>query len=148
MAMSTKVDSFFKEIAEFVSWEASGIRNFLNTLHADCAGYWHGHSVGGTNPSLLRAAGAGAAIFAYDNIFNREGYMPTGVTSAEKVDVKRLMEDSERNVRHHQHRAARTREDVIARYDWSKVAESYLELCGALSRRRNATSAHNGHIIN
>lgn len=33
--------------------------------------YFHGHSVGGTNPSLLEAMAAGCFIFAHDNIFNR-----------------------------------------------------------------------------
>lgn len=33
--------------------------------------YFHGHSVGGTNPSLLEAMGCSAYIAAHDNIFNR-----------------------------------------------------------------------------
>jgi glycosyltransferase involved in cell wall biosynthesis len=32
---------------------------------------FHGHSVGGTNPSLLESMAAGAYIIAHDNIFNR-----------------------------------------------------------------------------
>jgi glycosyltransferase involved in cell wall biosynthesis len=33
--------------------------------------YIHGHQVGGTNPALVEALGAGVPIIAYDNIFNR-----------------------------------------------------------------------------
>lgn len=33
--------------------------------------YLHGHKVGGTNPSLVEAMGAGCAIIAHDNVFNR-----------------------------------------------------------------------------
>ncbi|HTO18654.1 MAG TPA: DUF1972 domain-containing protein [Pseudomonas sp.] len=33
--------------------------------------YLHGHRVGGTNPSLVEALGAGCAIIAHDNPFNR-----------------------------------------------------------------------------
>jgi glycosyltransferase involved in cell wall biosynthesis len=33
--------------------------------------YLHGHRVGGTNPSLVEALGAGSAILAHDNRFNR-----------------------------------------------------------------------------
>ncbi len=33
--------------------------------------YIHGHQVGGTNPSLVEALGAGSAILAHDNPFNR-----------------------------------------------------------------------------
>lgn len=33
--------------------------------------YIHGHQVGGTNPSLVESLGAGNAILAHDNIYNR-----------------------------------------------------------------------------
>ena len=33
--------------------------------------YVHGHTVGGTNPSLVEALGAGNAVLAHDNKFNR-----------------------------------------------------------------------------
>jgi len=33
--------------------------------------YLHGHTVGGTNPSLVEALGAGSAVLAHDNAFNR-----------------------------------------------------------------------------
>lgn len=33
--------------------------------------YVHGHSVGGTNPSLVEALGAGASVLAHDNHFNQ-----------------------------------------------------------------------------
>ena len=33
--------------------------------------YFHGHSVGGTNPSLLEAMGSKALVVAHDNIFNK-----------------------------------------------------------------------------
>jgi hypothetical protein len=38
----------------------------------------HGHSVGGTPPSLLEAMGCGNLIFAHDNAFNRETLGPCG----------------------------------------------------------------------
>jgi Glycosyltransferase len=37
-------------------------QELLDQLYAHAAVYWHGHSVGGTNPSLLRAMGAGTAV--------------------------------------------------------------------------------------
>lgn len=33
--------------------------------------YVHGHTVGGTNPSLVEAMGAGNAVIAHDNVYNR-----------------------------------------------------------------------------
>jgi glycosyltransferase involved in cell wall biosynthesis len=43
----------------------------VQALRAHCAAYVHGHSVGGTNPSLVEALGAGNAVLAHDNRFNR-----------------------------------------------------------------------------
>jgi rhamnosyltransferase len=44
----------------------------LNMLRQHAFGYFHGHSVGGTNPSLLDAMAMKNIIFAHDNEFNRE----------------------------------------------------------------------------
>ena len=43
----------------------------LNALRYHSNLYFHGHSVGGTNPSLLEAMSSNALIVAHDNIFNR-----------------------------------------------------------------------------
>jgi glycosyltransferase involved in cell wall biosynthesis len=43
----------------------------LDCLRSWCSLYFHGHSVGGTNPSLLEAMACGALIVAHDNAFNR-----------------------------------------------------------------------------
>jgi len=44
----------------------------LNGLFRGCRAYLHGHEVGGTNPSLLRAMAHGAPCLAVDVDFNRE----------------------------------------------------------------------------
>lgn len=43
----------------------------LDVLRHFCKLYFHGHSVGGTNPSLLEAMAASSKIAAHDNVFNR-----------------------------------------------------------------------------
>jgi glycosyltransferase involved in cell wall biosynthesis len=43
----------------------------LDALRRRSALYLHGHSVGGTNPSLIEAMAAGALVVAHDNKFNR-----------------------------------------------------------------------------
>ena len=43
-----------------------------NMLRWHCAAYVHGHMVGGTNPSLLEALGAGCVVIGTDVEFNRE----------------------------------------------------------------------------
>lgn len=46
-------------------------REINHALRSYCSLYFHGHSVGGTNPSLLEAMADGAMIAAHDNEFNR-----------------------------------------------------------------------------
>ena len=43
----------------------------VQALRFYCRFYLHGHRVGGTNPSLVEAMGAGCAVIAHDNHFNR-----------------------------------------------------------------------------
>jgi glycosyltransferase involved in cell wall biosynthesis len=43
----------------------------LRALRCHALAYAHGHRVGGTNPSLVEALGAGNAVIAHDNCFNR-----------------------------------------------------------------------------
>ena len=44
----------------------------LRALRVGALAYLHGHSVGGTNPSLLEALGCASLVVAHDNPFNRE----------------------------------------------------------------------------
>ena len=46
-------------------------RAVVDALRCHAALYIHGHQVGGTNPSLVEALGAGNAVLAHDNRFNR-----------------------------------------------------------------------------
>lgn len=46
-------------------------RQIVAALRYHCLFYVHGHTVGGTNPSLVEAMGAGNAILAHGNRFNR-----------------------------------------------------------------------------
>ena len=45
--------------------------NIVKALRFHACAYMHGHTVGGTNPSLVEALWAGNAVIAHDNRFNR-----------------------------------------------------------------------------
>ena len=66
-----------------------GIYDFkkLDSVRHFSLAYFHGHSVGGTNPSLLEAMAAGCFVLAHDNIFNRAVLKDNALyyPSAEKV---------------------------------------------------------------
>jgi glycosyltransferase involved in cell wall biosynthesis len=46
-------------------------KTVVQALRFHSLAYVHGHQVGGTNPSLVEALGAGNAVIAHDNRFNR-----------------------------------------------------------------------------
>ena len=53
-------------------------QKLLTSLRFHARAYIHGHSVGGTNPSLLESMGVGNIVLAHDNPFNREVLGPHG----------------------------------------------------------------------
>lgn len=46
-------------------------QNILNQIRSNCSIYIHGHSAGGTNPSLVEAMNLSLPIFAFDVPYNR-----------------------------------------------------------------------------
>lgn len=107
----------------------------LDQLYGNAFTYLHGHSVGGTNPSLLRAIGAGAATTAYDVTFNREVLGESGLYFSDAADVARLVEESEADPERTRARGTAARARAAA-YDWDDVADSYERLCEDLVARR------------
>lgn len=106
----------------------------LNQLYANALTYVHGHSVGGTNPSLLRAAGAGAYTLANDVQFNREVLGNLGAYWRSPEDVALQVEKAESDPG----QVARLGTELqvaITRYDWNDVAERYEQLLLHLAAR-------------
>jgi glycosyltransferase involved in cell wall biosynthesis len=101
----------------------------LTQLWAHCAVYVHGHSVGGTNPSLLQALGAGAPTIALDTPFNAEvirneaqlyGASPEILTAK----IERILQSPDLAVE----LGRRGQLEVAERYAWSDVCQAYLNV--------------------
>lgn len=114
-------------------------QELLGQLYANARVYWHGHSVGGTNPSLLRAMGSGAATNAYDVAFNRDVLSGAGKYFAHPEDVTALAEQAEDPSNNLAARGALAQQ-MARRFDWDLVADGYEQLCLELVRGR----AHSG----
>lgn len=63
----------------------------LNNLRFFSKVYFHGHSVGGTNPSLLEAMAAQSLIAAHDNVFNKSILRDNAFYFRDKNDVAALL---------------------------------------------------------
>lgn len=98
----------------------------LNLLRSNCKFYIHGHSAGGTNPSLVEAMSLGLPIIAYDIVFNRETTenkalffkdseeLKKQLQSAINTDIGRLGEEMGKIARQ--------------RYTWRHIVNQYQKL--------------------
>ncbi|MGY1615767.1 DUF1972 domain-containing protein [Geodermatophilus sp. SYSU D00691] len=106
----------------------------LDQLYAHSFTYLHGHSVGGTNPSLLRAIGAGASVLAFDVDFNREVVADAGRYFADAAEVATRIDAAEADPDAVAKAGTRARE-LAAGYDWDDVADGYEQLALRLAAR-------------
>ncbi|MGP1681145.1 MAG: DUF1972 domain-containing protein [Giesbergeria sp.] len=96
----------------------------LAALRAGCRLYLHGHSVGGTNPSLIEMLPYHRPILAFDCVFNRHTLAGEGgyFTCAQEL-VQCLREPDLQAWTPQQHGQSSTR------YLWADIAQAYAQLC-------------------
>jgi glycosyltransferase involved in cell wall biosynthesis len=102
-------------------------QGLLDQLYVGALTYVHGHSVGGTNPSLLRAIGGGTATIAYDVAFNREVLGDAGRYFRTADDVGARVAESESDLAGCTDRGQALAERA-AMYDWDDVTDGYERL--------------------
>ena len=100
-------------------------KKIVNALRFFSRLYVHGHQVGGTNPSLVESLGAGAAVLAHNNKFNRwvvgehACFFTDELDCAEKFDVLLKNEPELKRMR----KASRLRFEQ--RFTWKKILNQY-----------------------
>lgn len=100
----------------------------VQALRFYCRFYLHGHRVGGTNPSLVEALGAGCAVIAHDNRFNRwvaqgaAAYFKDGAECA--ALLTRLLDDDAA----WQQMKAASRAGFVRRFTWHNILQKYEKL--------------------
>jgi glycosyltransferase involved in cell wall biosynthesis len=102
-------------------------RDQLNSLRHHARAYLHGHSVGGTNPSLLEAMACSNLVIAHDNPFNREVLGDSGLhwsTCEELTSIINAVDEFRVDIETRRQRAA---EIIRSRYQWDHIADIYLE---------------------
>lgn len=97
----------------------------LKTLRSLADMYVHGHSAGGTNPSLVEAMHFGKPILAFDCDFNRSTTEDKALFFADGNGLQRLVETLSDRVAH------QVGEDMLEiarrRYTWAVVAKQYFD---------------------
>jgi len=109
----------------------------LLSLWQHAGAYFHGHTVGGTNPALVQAMACGSPIVAKDTVFNREvlGSDSLFVNSTDEITQKilELMGHPDRQDQQSSKNVARARNF----YSWERVCESYEKSLSLLLNERS-----------
>ncbi|MEJ2887968.1 DUF1972 domain-containing protein [Actinomycetospora aeridis] len=117
-------------------------QDLLQQLWQHCGVYVHGHSVGGTNPALLQALGAGSPTVAFDTVFNREVVREACPTYGKDADelaalLVRVMNDDL-----FRHRLSAAGQEIIRqRYTWEQVCADYLQVLDDLAGIHSRSSS-------
>ncbi len=101
----------------------------LRSLRVHAACYLHGHSVGGTNPSLLEALACGNWVIAHDNQFNSEVARDAADYFRTPQQLAACLQDCcHRTQEERRKRAERARQVVQLFYDWEQITDAYESL--------------------
>jgi glycosyltransferase involved in cell wall biosynthesis len=100
-------------------------QQLLKELWCNAYAYLHGHSVGGTNPALLRAMGYGACIAARDTVFNREVLGDTGLFFDDERSVAREIDELDADPARAEQLGRLGPPRIEACYSWEYVASEY-----------------------
>ncbi len=97
----------------------------LNVLRSNCKFYLHGHSAGGTNPSLVEAMFFAKPIIAFDCIYNRESTENRANYFSSADELVKVVNNTTLDFNTN---ATAMREIAERRYRWKTIARQYENL--------------------
>jgi glycosyltransferase involved in cell wall biosynthesis len=98
----------------------------LDTLRSNCALYVHGHSAGGTNPSLVEAMNLSLPIIAFASAFNKYTTENKGLYFNNEYELIQIL----KNIKQSDLELMKLEMKTIAsrRYKWSIICNKYKEI--------------------
>lgn len=129
-------DSYKRKVHNMISKSSNNVLflgsiyniDVLNMFRQNCFAYIHGHSVGGTNPSLLEAMAMKNIIVAHDNEFNREVGSNCVLYFKDSIDLEGKIKKIEHNFESY----LGLKEDAHIRvkevYSWDIIVEDYISI--------------------
>ncbi len=103
-------------------------KGVVQALRWHSAAYVHGHQVGGTNPSLVEALGAGNAVIAHDNRFNRWVAGPDARYFDGAEGFARVLDELMAQPKSLQAMGAASRERWATAFTWEGILGQYEDL--------------------
>jgi len=96
----------------------------LHCLRSFCSTYFHGHSVGGTNPSLLEAMASKALIASHDNLFNKAVLGNDAFYFSTAADVAEIIQNTNRTATAIK-MICNNLEKIKKQYSWKNIIDQY-----------------------
>ena len=132
-------DKFLSELEEKLHYKADPRIKFVGTVYdqellmkirENAYGYFHGHEVGGTNPSLLEALGCTNLNLLLDVGFNREVAEEAALYwSKESGSLARLIEYADTLLPEEMVAlGSKAKQRIADAYSWQFIADQYKEL--------------------
>lgn len=105
-------------------------QELLMKIRENAYGYFHGHEVGGTNPSLLEALGSTNLNLLLDVGFNKEVAEDAAMYwTKERGNLARLIDKADNLTQEEiQEYGRKARERIATHYSWEYIAEQYAEV--------------------
>jgi len=101
-------------------------QEILNQIRSACYVYVHGHSAGGTNPSLVEAMSLGLPIAAFDCVFNRETIAGQGLFFNSSEELTTLLNSFDDDLLANLGIKMKQLADQL--YTWDRVSSDYAEI--------------------
>ena len=105
-----------------------GIYDFdkLNSVRHFSYAYFHGHSVGGTNPSLLEAMASDCFILSHDNIFNKAVLGENAIYYNDEKEIAGLLNNlDDFVVKYKKEYIENNLELIRSQYSWEKLVDEH-----------------------
>ncbi|HEV7350869.1 DUF1972 domain-containing protein [Telluribacter sp.] len=99
----------------------------LNNLRHFSNVYFHGHTVGGTNPSLLEAMASSSLICANDNPFNRYILGEDALYFTSHLEVAAHLQKVDKSEEKFQNLISENRRKIDEIYRWDRIIDQYAE---------------------
>lgn len=112
---------------EYVKF-VGGIYDFdkINSVRHYSYAYFHGHSVGGTNPSLLEAMAAECFILSHDNIFNKAVLGENAIYYNDEKEIAGLLNNlGDCVVKYKKEYIENNLELIRSQYSWEKLVDEH-----------------------
>lgn len=95
--------------------------------------YIHGHQVGGTNPSLVEAMGAGSAVLAHCNPYNKWVAGDAGVYFTNEEECSNWISELASNHELLEKLAVESKKRFNSHFTWNTILEDYLALVSEIN---------------